>query len=174
MSALIVAIGLSMDAFTLALSYGIYKVSTLKKLITSVSVGIFHFLMPLIGNFVGISLFSYTIIKPKIILFIVFLILGIDMIVHFFCDNEEHKNLSIIGILFFSFSVSFDSFSVGLGINYLYDNLFLTLITFSLVSASFTIIGFMLGDAISNKTGKYSFLVGAIILLLYGFKILMA
>ena len=54
-----------MDAFALALSYGIKDIKLKNVIITAITVGIFHFFMPLIGNYVGISLFEYTIIKPK-------------------------------------------------------------------------------------------------------------
>lgn len=58
-----------MDAFALALSYGIIKVSNIKAILTAIIVGIFHFFMPLLGNKLGISIFSYTTFKPKYILF---------------------------------------------------------------------------------------------------------
>ena len=79
-----------MDAFALALSYGIKDIKLKNVTITAITVGIFHFFMPLIGNYVGISLFEYTIIKPKYVLFFVFLLLiimrleeGIDFVMSF-------------------------------------------------------------------------------------------
>lgn len=161
-----------MDAFALALSYGINKIKTKNIIMTAITVGVFHFFMPLIGNYVGISLFSYTMIKPKIVLFFIFLLLSIDMFIHFFSDKEDIRKLNIIGIIFFAFSVSFDSFSVGLGISYLYDNIILVVSTFCIISALFTIMGFKLGQMISEKTGKYSFLMGGTTLLLYSIWVL--
>ena len=73
-----------MDAFALSISYAINKISLKKAILTAVFVGIFHFFMPLLGNMIGFSLFNYTLFKPKLILFVVFLILSIDMIIHFF------------------------------------------------------------------------------------------
>ncbi|MEG2620514.1 MAG: manganese efflux pump [Bacilli bacterium] len=164
---ILIAISLSMDTFALSLSYGLKKEKLLTIIVTAITVGLFHFFMPLIGNTLGVSLFSYTIINPKYVLFIVFMILSIDMFIHFFNDNNEVRPLNIIGTLLFSISVSFDSFSVGIGISYLYENVLLIVSAFCLISAVFTFLGFKLGEIISNKIGKYSFLLGSITLILY-------
>ena len=156
-----------MDAFALALSYGIRKISIKNVILTSLSVGIFHFFMPLIGSIIGISLFEYTIFKPKFILGLVFLILSIDMFIHFFEKEEKIRPLNLFGTLFFAFSVSFDSLSVGLGIRYLYNNILMCVSIFCIISAFFTSVGFYLGKKISNTIGKYSFLLGSITLFLY-------
>lgn len=161
-----------MDAFALALSYGLNKISKKSIVLTTLFVGVFHFFMPLLGNLVGISLFEYTVFKPKYILFMVFLILSVDMFMHFFEEKPKLRVLNIIGIILFSFSVSFDSFSVGLGINYLYDNIILCVLTFSVISLLFTLFGFTLGKAISEKIGKYSFIIGSITLFMYSLWVL--
>ena len=74
-SIILIAVSLSMDAFALSLSYGIKQVPIKKIIITALTVGIFHFFMPLLGSIIGTTLFSYTIIKPRIVLFLVFLLL---------------------------------------------------------------------------------------------------
>ncbi len=161
-----------MDAFALALSYGIKQVCFKTVVTTAITVGIFHFIMPLLGNFVGIPLFEYTLIKPRIALFIVFLILSIDMFIHFFEEKPKIRPLNIIGTIFFAFSVSFDSFSVGLGLSYLCDNVFLAVSTFCFISAFFTFLGFELGKRLSKKIGKYAFLIGCVTLFGYSLWIL--
>ena len=131
-----------MDAFALALSYGIKDIKLKNVTITAITVGIFHFFMPLIGNYVGISLFEYTIIKPKYVLFFVFLLLSIDMFTHFFEEEPKIRALNVIGTILFAISVSFGSFSVGIGINYIYDNIILIVSSFCIISALFTLVGF--------------------------------
>lgn len=161
-----------MDAFTLAFSYGIKNVSKKNIIITALTVGTFHFFMPLLGNLIGVSLFEYSIIKPKIVLFLVFLILSIDMFIHFFDKEPKIRELTILGTLLFSFSVSFDSFSIGIGLNYLYSNLFLSFLIFCLISFIFTVLGFVLGKVLSKKMGKYGFLIGGVILFIYSIWVL--
>ena len=82
-----------MDAFSLAFSYGIKGIHLKKIVITAITVGLFHFFMPLLGNYLGVSLFSYTILKPKFIMFFVFFLLSLDMITHFFDDKEKIRKL---------------------------------------------------------------------------------
>jgi putative Mn2+ efflux pump MntP len=161
-----------MDAFALSMSYGIKNISLKKVLITSLTVGIFHFFMPLIGNNIGNAIFEYTVIKPKIVLFLVFLIISIDMFIQFFQKEDNNKELNILGIIFFAISVSFDSLSVGFGISYLYDNIYLVVTLFCIISSLFTMLGFKIGKILSDKIGKYSFLIGSLILFVYSIKIL--
>lgn len=161
-----------MDAFTLAMSYGIKKISIKKVILTSIVVGIFHFFMPLIGDKIGVNLFEYTFIKPKIIMFLVFLILSFDMFLSFFKKKEEVNDLSMFGTVLFAFSVSFDSLTVGLGIRYLYDNIILSVSIFCIISAILTLFGFFFGKKLSKSIGNYSFLFGSIILFLYSIGIL--
>ena len=161
-----------MDAFSLAFSYGINKLSKKSVIITAITVGLFHFFMPLIGNFIGISIFDYTIIKPRYVMFCIFLLLSIDMFTHFFEEKPKIRSLNLIGTLIFSFSVSFDSLSVGIGLSYLCNNLVLALSTFCIISFSFTLLGFVLGNILSSKIGKYSFLLGSFTLFIYAIWIL--
>ena len=48
-----IAIGLSMDAFSLAIAYGTNNIEKKKILILSISVGLFHFFMPVLGSLIG-------------------------------------------------------------------------------------------------------------------------
>ena len=169
---LIIGVSLSVDAFSVSTVIGLTNPSVKKCTITSIVVGIFHFFMPLLGNYLGISLFEYTIIKPRYVLFLVFLILSIDMFMHFFEEKPKIRPLNMIGTLLFALSVSFDSFSVGIGINYIYDNILIITSCFCIISFSFTLIGFYLGKKLSNSIGKYSFLIGSLTLFLYSLMVL--
>ena len=48
-----IAVGLSMDAFSLAIAYATNGISMKKTIMLSMSVGLFHYAMPLIGSIVG-------------------------------------------------------------------------------------------------------------------------
>ena len=169
---ILIAVSLSIDAFFLAASYGLSKVDNKRIALTSFSVGIFHFFMPIIGSKIGDFVFEYTLFKPNIILFVVFLILSIDLFISFLDENKKNYNLNIIGIILFSLSVSFDSFSVGIGIKYIFDNIIITLSCFSLISFLFTLFGFVLGKIISRKINKISFLIASMVLFIYSIKML--
>lgn len=161
-----------MDAFALALSYGIKDIKIRNVLITAITVGLFHFFMPLIGNDVGTHLFYHTMIKPKYVLFLVFLILSVDMFTHFFEEKPKIRPLNFLGTIIFAVSVSFDSFSVGIGINYIYSNILVIVSSFCIISALFTLLGFWLGKKLKSSIGKYSFLLGSITLFIYSLMVL--
>lgn len=161
-----------MDAFALSISYGILNLSKKTIVITSLIVGLFHFFMPFLGSICGDFLFKYIIIKPKYVIFVVFLLLSIDMFLNFFETKPKLRNLNIFGIILFALSVSLDSFSVGLGLNYLYDNLLFSLACFCVISGITTLIGFIFGKYMSKSVGKYSFLIGSISLFIYSIWVL--
>ena len=58
----LIGISLSMDAFSLALVYGMIGMPYKKKIVLALIVGIYHFIMPLIGLLIGlfISNISFT------------------------------------------------------------------------------------------------------------------
>ena len=55
---IITAVSLSMDAFSLSLLYGTLGMKKEEKLILSFIVGIFHFIMPLLGKCFGNLIFE--------------------------------------------------------------------------------------------------------------------
>ena len=70
---LLVAIGLSMDTFSLSLGYGMFNLSKKNIIRISIIVGLFHFLMPLLGNRFGDIILKYSPICEKNIIGLVFL-----------------------------------------------------------------------------------------------------
>ena len=56
---LLIAVSLSMDAFSLSLAYGMQQMTKKDKILLSVIVGIYHFFMPLIGLNIGSAILKY-------------------------------------------------------------------------------------------------------------------
>ena len=127
-------IGLSMDAFSLALSLGTTNPNNKTIIKTSLIVGIFHFLMPLLGYFIGYA-FKYKIPNINILTFVLFLILSIEM--YKSKDEEKTNILNNITILLIAFSVSLDSFTVGIAFGLNNEYILISSIIFSLISALF-------------------------------------
>lgn len=165
---LLIGISLSMDAFSLSLIYGTQDINKINKIILSIIVGIYHFFMPLMGLFFGSIITEYLVININIFVAIIFLIIGIEMIVSNLKDNEEKLLLSIVGFLIFGFSVSIDSFTVGIGLNIINSNYLEVSTIFCLVSGLFTFLGLLLGNKLERKFGKMSTIAGGIILVILG------
>ena len=83
---LLIALSLSMDAFSLALAYGTNKIANKIKYTLSIIVGLFHFIMPIIGYFIGTIIMQIIKIKPNIIVSIILIFIGISM-----CITKKEK-----------------------------------------------------------------------------------
>lgn len=166
-SILLIGISLSMDTFSLSLTLGTVSENKLIKILP-LFVGIFHFFMPILGNFIGITLINLLNLASNIILGTVLIVLGINLAIHYFKDESAEINLNIIGILIFALSVSIDSFSVGLGINDITNNYYIASIIFALCSAAFTYLGIIIGKYSSKLIGKYAIILGIFLLLILG------
>lgn len=170
---ILTAVGLSMDAFSLAIIYGTLNIS--KKIGTkmSITVSTFHFFMPIIGYILGKLLLAIVIINTNLLVGIIFIILSIEMILSI-KKTEPIKLLSnLFSIIVFAFTVSLDSLSVGIAYSVLQNNIFISSLIFSLISGLFTYIGVNLGKTLVKKFGNKATLLGSIILLLLGLKYLL-
>lgn len=163
-----IAVSLSMDAFSLSLAYGTLNLEKDYIKNQSIIVGIYHFIMPLLGLKIGNIILKIVPIKPEIIVCIVLSFIGIEMIIDTFKEEENIKIMTLKEQLLFGLAVSIDSFSVGIGLEAITDNKILSVSIFSLSSIIFTYIGLVLGKKINNLLGKISTLIGGIILLIIG------
>lgn len=165
-SKLLVGIALSMDAFSLAIFYGTMPLTRTKQYQLSVCVGIFHFFMPLFGYILGDFFLAQFILYPKIFVGLIFLVIAIQMLISLKKDEEIMSLTSLFALIVFAFTVSIDSFSIGLAFGTYDRHLFLSSSIFSIVSATFTYFGLSIGKVFSNHFGKVASFIGSIILLL--------
>lgn len=165
---LIIGVCLSIDAFSISTVIGMYNLNIKKTFITSLTVGIFHFIMPLIGVMISYQITKYLLIETDLILGIILLLISLQMFIEYIKPSNKEITLTKTGILLFAFGVSLDSFSVGLGLSAITDNLLLSSTVFSVVSFSFTFIGLTLGKYINKVLKKYSYLIGTIFLFIIG------
>lgn len=164
----IIAISLSMDAFSLALAYGTISLSKKEIKLLSIIVGIYHFFMPILGMLIGNFISSILPVGEELITLIIFSFIGINMIIETFKKEEKVKKMKIGEMILFGLAVSIDSFSVGIGINNISDNFILCSIIFSFISFIFTYIGLLLGNKLNELIGKLATLIGGITLILLG------
>lgn len=164
----LIAISLSMDAFSLSLLYGTEGINRKDKVLLSIIVGIYHFIMPLIGLNIGSYITSRIIINTNILVGIILSIISIEMIISSFKEKEEKFLLSLPGYLLFGLSVSIDSLTTGIGLPAITNNYILSSLIFSVTSFFFTFLGLNLGNFLNQKYGKISTILGGIILLILG------
>ncbi len=166
----LIAVSLSMDAFSLSLAYGIEGITSKNKIILSLVIGIYHFIMPLIGLICSKIITNHLIVNIHIIASIILILIGLELI--FSKENVGKLIFSIIGILLFGLTVSLDSLSVGIGISAITNNYFATFLTFAITASFFTYLGLYSGNIINQKIGAHSKILGGIILIIIALIIL--
>ena len=170
LSIILIAISLSMDTFSLALSIGTTLTRKKDVFILSFIVGIFHFFMPIIGSFFGNKLKIFFNINSNLLLFYLFLFIAVGMIIDLFNKNEKSFTLSFWHASLFSFSVSIDSFTIGIGLNEIIDNIIFSSFIFIVISSFFTYLGLKIGIYSFKKIGIISKIIGIIIILFLALK----
>jgi len=155
-----------MDAFSLALIYGIQGMSNRQKIYLSIIVGIYHFIMPLIGLTFGTILDNINIISIEIIATLILIYIGIDLIISSYKKEDKGIEINKTGFLIFGLSVSIDSLTIGIGLKAITENYFISSFTFSLTSLIFTYLGLTLGNIIGNKIGSYSKIIDGSVLII--------
>lgn len=164
----VIAVSLSMDAFSLALAYGTISVSKKEINTLSIIVGIYHFFMPIFGMFMGKFISNVMHIRGDLIVLLIFSFIGINMIIESFKKEETVNKMKIGEMVIFGLAVSVDSFSVGVGINNISNNFLLCSCIFSIASFLFTYIGLKLGNKLNQLIGKVATLIGGIMLVILG------
>ena len=164
----LMAISLSMDAFSLALAYGTLGMNKKYKIFLSIIVGFYHFVMPLIGMFLGEVILSLFKFNYDILVALILGFIGIQMIVDSFKGNDDVYELKLADLFLFGLAVSIDSLTLGITLPNLGVNKILSPLIFALVSSLFTFAGLSIGNKIEKVLGKIATIIGGVILTLIG------
>ena len=181
MSILLIAVGLSMDAFAVSITSGIVikslRISNVLKI--SIFFGVFQAVMPLAGWLAGYSFKDYIVQVDHWIAFGLLIIIGGKMIYEVVkgCDDGEcelnpldNKVLTLLAI-----ATSIDALAVGVTlavINMPLNSILIASSAIFLTTALASAIGLKWGRKIGIKAGKRSEILGGIILVIIGVKIL--
>lgn len=163
-SLLLIGFSLSMDSFSLALSLGMNIYNIKRLLFFCVLVGIFHFIMPIIGFSIGNQIISIISINSKLLLSAILILIAIDMLISLIKNVNDNISKNYITLLLLALVVSLDSFATGLGINAITSNHILAGCIFSSTAFFITMFGIFLGKYSKLIIGKYANIIGIIIL----------
>lgn len=163
---IIIAVALSMDAFSMALGIGTRNISKKKSLFLAATIGIFHFFMPIIGILLGAKIVHVLHWSEHLLFSIILIFLAIQMLLEARKEEESNQKLTFFNIYLISFGVSIDSFTVGIGLSSFTSNIFLATTIFTIFSAVFTYMGLIVGKYASKLLGNYATYFGAGILIL--------
>lgn len=174
----ILAVGLSMDAFAVAICKGLAteNVKLKHSVITGAWFGGFQALMPLLGFILGATFEKYVTKIDHWIAFILLGAIGANMIKEAFSKEENDNNCSFGFKTMFVMAIatSIDALAVGITLALLPDiNIIAAVLFIGVITFTLSAIGVKIGNVFGSKyKSKAEFLGGAILVLL-GLKILL-
>ena len=175
---LILAVGLSMDAFAVSICKGLAmkKAAWKAQLCCGAWFGGFQALMPLIGYFLG-SLFIDAISAiDHWIAFALLAIIGINMLREALNGEEEttDADLSVKTMFLMAVATSIDALAVGISLAMAgVSNIFLAVLLIGATTFVLSAIGVRVGNVFGSRYEKKAEFMGGVILILLGVKILL-
>ena len=179
LSLLFIAVGLSADCFAVALSSScaMKTLTRFQILRTSLSFGLFQAIMPVLGWLAGRTLINFIGSFDHWLAFALLGFVGGRMIWEsFHPEREDEKKTDFTKgwvLLTLSLATSIDALAVGLSFAFLKVNILAASLTIGITCFLITIIGFILGRKVGEYVGKRAELVGGLILIAIGLKILL-
>lgn len=174
---LLVGIGLAMDAFAVSICKGLSmkKMNWKNAVIIALYFGIFQALMPLIGYFLGMTFESIVTSFDHWVAFALLTLIGGGMIKESFDDEDEKKNdkVDFKTMVVLALATSIDALAVGITFAFLDVNIVLAVSIIGIITFIISIFGVKIGNRFGDKYQNKAELMGGIILVLLGFKILL-
>ncbi|MBN1764943.1 MAG: manganese efflux pump [Sedimentisphaerales bacterium] len=172
-----IAFGLAMDAFAVAITAGIVleRLSFRAVFRLSWHFGLFQFLMPILGWTAGLTIHKWIVDYDHWIAFGLLSFVGGRMIYESFQDSSLKESSDPTrgwNLVLFSLATSIDALAVGLSLAVLGVNIWLPSVIIGIVACLMTILGMHLGRRLGRLLGGRMELVGGLILIGIGLKIL--
>lgn len=173
---LLIAFGLSMDAFAVSITSGL-TISRLKikhALRIALFFGLFQAFMPIVGWLAGIGLRGLIYGFDHWIAFGLLAVIGVKMILESRKMREDRTidPLNIYVLLILSIATSIDALAVGLSLSVLNVSIATPAIVIGLTTFLFSFAGVFIGKKIGHLFESWIEVAGGIILIAIGIKIL--
>ncbi len=175
---ILLAIGLSMDAFAVAICKGLaLRVARWKHaLLVGLWFGGFQALMPLIGYFLGSRFAEAISAYDHWIAFALLALIGLSMIREALGKEEAEKtgaSLAVKTMLLLAVATSIDALAVGVTFAFLSVRIIPAVCLIGCITFALSALGVKLGGVFGMKYKARAELAGGIILILLGVKILL-
>ncbi|MDR1399728.1 MAG: manganese efflux pump MntP family protein [Treponema sp.] len=174
----LIAIGLSMDAFAVSITLGLSaKKPTVKlMLIPGAYFGFFQALMPLIGYGAGTYFANKIQNLDHWIAFALLGIIGGKMIKESFDkekdDEKTHKNtLGLVKMLVLAIATSIDALAVGITFAFFTVNIYRAILITGAITFGISICGVLIGTVFGAKFKSKAAFIGGAVLIIIGIKI---
>lgn len=174
-----IAIGLSMDAFAVAVCKGLatFKISLKKILTVGAWFGFFQSFMSGAGYLLGQNFEVYIKSIDHWVAFALLSVIGFNMIREAFSEEEEaNDDMSFMTMLLFSIATSIDALAVGISFAFLPKqnvSVWTAVLLIGAITFLLSCIGFIIGNKFGAKYKNRAEIAGGVILILMGTKILL-
>lgn len=175
---ILLAVGLSMDAFAVAVCKGLAVCRAKPKhlVLTGLWFGGFQALMPLLGYLLGSAFSQYIDPFDHWIAFVLLALIGANMIKEAFekdCCDATDASFSFRVMLVMAIATSIDALAVGITFSMLEVNLLLALTLIGTITFALSALGVKIGSIFGTRYRFAAELCGGILLILLALKILL-
>ena len=178
---LLLSVGLAMDAFAVSVCKGLSmkKAGLAQAAVVGLWFGVFQALMPVIGYYVGIQFMGFISAWDHWLAFGLLVLIGANMIRESFQNKEEteanthHKSdLNPKDMFIAAVATSIDALAVGVSFAAMDDvNIWYSVAVIGVVTLILSMIGVKAGGFVGKKMASKAELLGGIILICIGIKI---
>ena len=173
---LLIALGLSMDAFAVSVGKGlsVQKIRPRHSLSVGVWFGGFQALMPLIGYFLGVSFASLVESFDHWIAFVLLGIIGFNMIREAMSNDEceaTQPDFSARSMLMMAVATSIDALAVGVSFAFLHIDIWSAAAIIGVTTFILSIVGLRIGNIFGCRYKSKAEFAGGAILMIMGVKI---
>ncbi len=183
---LLIGIGLSMDAFSVSISKGLTtkKFSWKVALTCGLWFGVFQALMPIIGYFLGAQFEQFITSVDHWIAFGLLFLIGANLIREALSKKTENgerrtENLPLttfrsqLQMFPLAIATSIDALAVGISFACIQVQLWSSVLIIGVTTFLFSVLGVKIGNVFGSRFEKGAGVLGGIILILIGLKILL-
>ena len=173
----LIGVALSMDAFAVSICKGlsVKKVSAKHVLTVGVYFGGFQALMPTLGFLLGYKFESFITSIDHWIAFILLALIGGNMIREALGkdDEHEHDDFSVKAMLPLAVATSIDALAVGISFAFLGVDIVQAALLIGITTFVLSGVGIYVGNVFGAKYKSKAELLGGVVLILIGLKILL-
>lgn len=173
---LLIAVGVSMDAFAVSIAKGIsaHRVGWRHALLAGSWFGGFQALMPCIGYFLGLGFATFIGQWDHWVAWSLLTLIGANMVKESFSKDEDEVagGWGFWHMLTLAVATSIDALAVGVSFAFLEMSVWMPVIIIGLTTMMFSIAGVLLGKKVGERFKSKAELVGGLVLIAIGVKIL--
>ena len=173
---LLIAVGVSMDAFAVSIAKGIsaHRVGWRHALLAGVWFGGFQALMPCIGYFLGLGFAAFIGQWDHWVAWLLLTLIGANMVKESFSKDEDEVpgGWGFWHMLTLAVATSIDALAVGVSFAFLEMSIWMPIIIIGLTTMMFSSAGVLLGKKVGERFKSKAELVGGLVLIAIGIKIL--